>query len=149
MGIRAKKQTTYTTIPTDINRKWYVVDAQGQTLGRLASNLIPYLTGKNKTIYSPHIDCGDFVIVTNCEKIHVTGNRMDDKTYWRYSGYMGGLKLQTLREVLEKHPERAIYYAVRGMLDHKALGHQIIQKLKIYAGSEHPHAAQKPEKLEF
>lgn len=148
MGTRARIQTTYTTIPGDINRKWYVVDAEGQTLGRLASKIVPYLNGKNKPIYSPHMDCGDFVIVINCEKIHVTGTRLDDKLYYRYTGYMGGLKQMTLREVLAKHPERAIYYAVRGMMDHKALGHQIIQKLKIYTGGEHPHEAQKPEKLE-
>ncbi|MCU0512383.1 MAG: 50S ribosomal protein L13 [Anaerolineae bacterium] len=146
---RARKQTTYTTKPADFERRWYVVDAQGQTLGRLASKIVPYLTGKNKPIYSPHMDCGDFIVVINCEKIHVTGNRMDDKLYYRYSGYMGGLKQMTLREVLQRFPERAIYFAVKRMIDRKALGHQIMNKLKIYAGSEHPHAAQKPEKLEL
>lgn len=149
MGIRAKKQTTYTTKPADIERKWYMVDAQGKTLGRLASKIVPYLTGKNKPIYSPHMDCGDYVIVINCEKIHVTGNHLDDRIYYRHSGYMGGLKQTPLREMLAKHPERPIYFAVKRMIDRKALGHQIMTKLKVYAGSEHPHAAQKPEKLEL
>jgi large subunit ribosomal protein L13 len=145
--MRAKKQTTLTTSANSIERKWWVVDAQGQTLGRLVSRIIPYLTGKNKPYYAPNLDCGDFVIVVNCDKIHVTGNRMDDKIYYRYSGYMGGLKRTTLREMLQKHPERVIEHAVHGMLDKRALGHQIIRKLKVYAGAAHPHEAQKPEAL--
>lgn len=147
---RAKRQTTYATKAADVaDRKWYVVDAQGKTLGRLASKIVPYLTGKNKPLYSPSMDCGDYVVVINCEKIHVTGNRMDDKLYYRHTGYMGGLKSVTLREMLAKHPERALYFAVKRMIDRKALGHQMMGKLKIYAGGEHPHAAQKPEKLEL
>lgn len=148
--MRANRQTTYATKAADVaSRKWYIVDAQGQTLGRLVSKIIPYLTGKNKPLYSANLDCGDFVVVVNCDKIHVTGNRMDDKIYYRYSGYMGGLKKTTLREMLAKHPERVIEHAVHGMLDKKALGHQIIKKLKVYAGASHPHEAQKPETLEL
>lgn len=145
--MRAKRETTVATSAADIQRKWYIVDAQGQTLGRLASKLIPYLTGKNKPIYSPNLDCGDYIVVINCERIHVTGKRLDDKFYYRYSGYMGGLKKISLRDLLKTHPDRAIQYAVHGMLQKQALGHQTIKKLKIYAGSQHPHEAQKPEPL--
>jgi len=139
---------TFTTTPTDIVRNWWVVDAEGQTLGRLASKIAPYLSGKTKPIYTPNLDTGDFVIVINCEKIHVTGNRLDDKIYYRHSGYMGGMRTMTLREMLDKHPERAIKFAVKGMLPSSALGRNMLKKLKIYTGSEHPHAAQKPVVLE-
>jgi large subunit ribosomal protein L13 len=149
MAQRAKIPVTYITTPKDIERKWYVVDAQGQTLGRLASQISLILTGKRKPIYSPNLDCGDFVVVVNCEKIHVTGNRMDDKFYYRYSGYKGGLTTLSLRDVLQTHPDRAIQIAVKRMLPKGALGHQIIKKLKIYAGNQHPHEAQKPEVLEL
>lgn len=140
---------TFVTKPTDIERRWWVVDAEGQTLGRLASKIAPYLTGKNKPIYTPNLDTGDYVIVINCEKIHVTGKRLDDKRYYRHSGYPGGLKSLTLRQQLDKNPERVIELAVRGMLPSNALGRQMLKKLKVYAGDEHPHTAQQPEKLEF
>jgi large subunit ribosomal protein L13 len=125
------------------------VDAEGQTLGRLASKIAPYLTGKNKPIYAPNIDTGDYVIVINCEKIAVTGNRMDQKFYHRYSGYPGGLRSISLREQLESHPDRVIMSAVKGMLPSNAIGRQMLKKLKVYAGTEHPHAAQKPQVLEL
>lgn len=145
--MRAKRQTTYTTSANEIERKWYIVDAEGLTLGRLAAKLVPYLTGKTKPIYTPNLDCGDFIVVINCEKIHVTGKKLDDKIYYRYSGYMGGLKQTTLRDMLRTHPDRALKHAVSGMLQKQALGHQVIKKLKIYAGKQHPHEAQKPEPL--
>lgn len=139
---------TFVTKPSDIERRWWIVDAEGQTLGRLASKIAPYLTGKNKPIYTHNLDTGDFVIVINCEKIVVTGNRMEDKKYYRHSGYPGGIKSITLRDQLAKHPDRVIQAAVKGMLPSSALGGQMLKKLKIYKGSEHPHAAQKPEVLE-
>ncbi len=145
--MRSKRQMTYTTSANDIERKWYVVDAEGQTLGRLASKIVLYLTGKTKPIYSPNLDCGDFIVVINCEKIRVTGKKLDDKIYYRYSGFMGGLKRTTLRDLLKNHPDRALRFAIHGMMQKQALGHQTIKKLKIYAGSEHPHEAQKPEPL--
>ena len=140
---------TFVTTPNDIVRSWWVVDAEGQNLGRLASKLAPYLTGKNKPIYTHNLDTGDFVVVINCEKIAVTGNRMDDKLYYRHSGYMGGLRSLTLREMLDKHPERVMRLAVKGMLPSNALGRNMLKKLKVYTGSEHPHAAQKPVVLEL
>lgn len=140
---------TYVTKPTDIERRWWVVDAEGQTLGRLASKIAPYLTGKNKPIYTPNLDTGDFVIVINCDKIVVTGKRLEQKKYYRHSGYPGGLKSLTLEEMLAKHPNRVIRSAVRGMLPSSALGRQMLKKLKIYTGGEHPHAAQTPEVLEL
>ncbi|RMG89996.1 MAG: 50S ribosomal protein L13 [Chloroflexi bacterium] len=143
------KSKTFVTKPGDIERRWWVVDATGQTLGRLASKIAPYLTGKNKPYYTPNLDTGDFVIVVNADKIRVTGNKMSDKRYYRHSGYPGGLRSQTLEELMKKHPNRAIEYAVRGMLPSTALGRQMLKKLKVYAGSEHPHAAQKPEPLEL
>lgn len=143
------RQKTFVTKPSDIERRWWVVDAEGQTLGRLASKIAPYLTGKNKPIYTPNLDTGDFVIVINCEKIEVTGNRLDQKQYHHHSGYMGGLKSVTLREQMEKHPDRVIKSAVKGMLPSTNLGRTMLKKLKVYAGSEHPHAAQKPQKLDI
>lgn len=140
---------TFTTTPKDIQRNWWVVDAEGQTLGRLASKIAPYLTGKNKPIYTPNLDTGDFVIVINCGKLHVTGNRLDQKKYYAYSGYPGGLSETTLRELLAKHPDRVIKTAVKGMLPSTALGRQMLKKLKVYEGTEHPHEAQKPQILEL
>ena len=140
---------TFVTKPAEVDRKWYVVDADGQTLGRLATKLAETLRGKHKTIYSPSVDCGDYVIVINAEKIAVTGNRMDDKMYHRHSGYPGGLREMTLRQQLEKHPTRPIEIAVRGMLPKNRLGRKMIKKLKVYAGSEHPHQAQQPEIMEL
>jgi len=140
---------TFVTKPTDINRQWWVVDAEGQTLGRLASRIAPIVSGKAKPIYTPNLDVGDYVIVINCEKIKVTGNRLDDKKYYRHSGYIGGLTTTSLREMLNKHPERVIQSAVQGMLPKSALGRNMLKKLKVYAGSAHPHGAQNPQVIEF
>ncbi len=142
------RQKTFVTTPSDIERNWWVVDAEGQTLGRLASRVAPYLTGKNKPIYTPNLDTGDYIVVINCEKIAVSGNRMDDKIYYSYSGYPGGLSEVTLREQLEKHPERVIKAAVKGMMPSTALGRNMLKKLKVYAGPDHPHSAQKPQILQ-
>ncbi|GAB4480566.1 MAG: 50S ribosomal protein L13 [Anaerolineae bacterium] len=133
----------------DVARKWYVVDADGKTLGRLASEIASILRGKHKPYFTPHVDCGDFVIVVNAEKIHVTGRRMDQKMYYQHSGYPGGLKSETLRSRLARKPETVIRQAVRLMLPKNTLGRQMLKKLKVYAGPEHPHAAQQPEPLEF
>jgi large subunit ribosomal protein L13 len=143
--MKAIQQKTHVTKASEIERKWHVVDAQGQTLGRLASKITPILTGKNKPTYAPNLDCGDYVVVINCEKIHVTGKRMDQKLYWRHSGYPGGIKKINLRDLLARYPERAITFAIKGMLPKGALGHQIIKKLKVYPGAAHPHEAQQPE----
>lgn len=140
---------TYVTKPAEVDRQWFVVDAEGQTLGRLASNVARILRGKHKPIYSPSVDCGDFVVVVNAEKIAVTGRRMDQKMYYRHSGYMGGLSEIALRDQLDKYPDRVLEAAVRGMLPKNKLGRKMIKKLKIYAGPEHPHQAQQPAKLEF
>jgi large subunit ribosomal protein L13 len=140
---------TFVTKPAEVERTWYVVDAQGQTLGRLASRIATVLRGKHKTIYSPSVDCGDYVVVINAEKITVTGNRLDDKTYYRHTGYPGGLKSISLRDLLDKRPERAVEYAVKGMLPKNRLGRKMFKKLKVYAGADHPHAAQKPQPLGF
>jgi len=140
---------TYVTKPADVERAWYVVDAEGQTLGRLASSLATILRGKHKPIYSPAVDCGDFVIVLNADKIAVTGRRLEQKKYYRHSLYIGGLKEISLRDQLQKHPERVIESAVRGMLPKNALGRKMFKKLKVYAGAEHPHQAQQPQPLEL
>jgi len=140
---------TYVTKPAEVERNWYVIDAEGQTLGRLASKIATILRGKHKPIYNPSVDCGDFVIVVNAEKIHVTGQRMDQKVYYRHSGYPGGLSEITLRRQLERHPTRAIELAVRGMLPKNKLGRKMIKKLKVYAGEEHPHQAQQPVSMEI
>lgn len=134
---------------SEIERQWYVVDAQGQTLGRLASEIAKVLKGKHKPIYSPHLDTGDYVIVINAEKVHVTGQKMDQKVYYSHSGYPGGLKSVTLREQLQRHPTRVVRTAVKGMLPHNPLGRSMLRKLKIYAGDTHPHEAQQPKALEF
>lgn len=135
--------------PATIDRKWYVVDATDMTLGRLASEVAKVLRGKNKPIFTPHIDCGDNVIVINAEKIKVTGKKMDQKVYYHHSDYVGGLKEATLREKLEKKPEQVIELAVKGMLPKGPLGRQMFTKLHVYAGPEHKHEAQKPEVLTF
>ena len=140
---------TYVTKPAEIERKWYVVDAEGETLGRLASKIAVILRGKHKPIYSPSVDCGDYVIVLNAEKISVTGQRLDQKVYYRHSGYPGGIRSITLREQLEKHPTRPIELAVKGMLPKNKLGRKMLKKLKVYTGSEHPHQAQQPVQLEI
>jgi len=133
----------------DVQRDWYVVDAQGQTLGRLATQIATILRGKNKPSYTPHVDCGDYVVVVNAEKIHVTGQKMSQKKYYRHSGYPGGLKEVTLSDQLDKFPNRVVESAVRGMLPHNRLGRQMFKKLKVYAGSSHPHEAQQPKTLEL
>lgn len=133
----------------DIQREWYVVDAEGKTLGRLASKIAQVLRGKHKVAFSPHLDLGDFVIVVNADKIRVTGRKLDQKMYYRHSGYIGGLKERNLREQLKRHPDLVIKQAVKGMLPHNRLGRKIIKKLKVYAGSEHPHQAQQPKAFEF
>ena len=135
--------------PDKIERKWYVVDADGQKLGRLTSEIAKVLRGKNKPVYTPHIDTGDYVIVVNAEKIKVTGKKMDQKVYYRHSDYVGGMKETTLREMLAKKPEKVIELAVKGMLPKGPLGRSMIKKLHVYAGPEHNHAAQKPEVLTF
>ena len=140
---------TFMASPATIDRKWYVVDATDMTLGRLASEVAKVLRGKNKPIFTPHIDCGDNVIVINAEKIKVTGKKMDQKVYYHHSDYVGGLKEATLREKLAKNPEQVIELAVKGMLPKGPLGRQMFTKLHVYAGPEHKHEAQKPEVLTF
>jgi large subunit ribosomal protein L13 len=136
---------TYTTKPEDIKREWFVIDATGMTLGRLATQIATVLKGKHKPIYSPHLDTGDFVIVVNAHKVRVTGRKLDQKIYYRHSGYPGGLKEISLRDQLTRHPDRVIRLAVRGMLPKNRLGRQMIKKLKIYATPGHPHEAQQPK----
>jgi large subunit ribosomal protein L13 len=139
---------TYTAKPGEVTRDWYLVDADGLTLGRLATLIADTLRGKRKPQYTPHVDTGDFVVVVNAEKIHVTGNKLDQKIYYRHSGYPGGLKERTLREQLERRPTEVLRKAVKGMLPKNRLAAQQLTKLKIYAGPEHPHEAQNPKPLE-
>ncbi|MDX1994272.1 MAG: 50S ribosomal protein L13 [bacterium] len=140
---------TFVTKPSDIQRRWWVVDAEGQTLGRLASKIAPYLSGKNKPTYVPNLDTGDYVIVINAEKIVVTGDRMESKFYHRHSQYPGGLTSISLRDQLIRFPTRPIEIAVKGMLPKNQLGRHMLDKLKVYAGPEHPHTAQNPQKLDL
>ena len=135
--------------PSTIERKWYVVDATGHTLGRLASEIASVLRGKNKPTYTPHVDTGDYVIVVNADKIQVTGKKLDQKVYYNHSDYVGGMKETTLREKMAKKPEDVIYLAVKGMLPKGPLGREMITKLHVYAGADHKHQAQKPEVLEI
>ena len=140
---------TYMASPAAIERKWYVVDATGYTLGRLASEVAKVLRGKNKAIFTPHIDTGDYVIIVNADKIKVTGKKLDQKIYYRHSEYVGGMKETTLREMMAKKPEKVVELAVKGMLPKGPLGRQMYTKLHVYAGPEHNHQAQKPEVLTF
>lgn len=140
-------QKTYYPKPDEISREWYVVDANGQNLGRLATQIASVILGKNKPDYTPGVDNGDFVVVINAERVQVTGNKLDEKFYYRHSNYPGGLKSISLRDQLKKFPERVIQSAVWGMLPHNRYGRQLIKKLKVYAGPEHPHAAQQPKPL--
>lgn len=140
---------TYPLRSSEIKREWYLVDAEGKTLGRLASEIAKILQGKHKPIYTPHLDCGDYVVVINAEKIKVTGRKLDQKIYYRHSGYPGGLKSINLRDQLAKHPELVLEAAVRGMLPKNRLGRRMLKKLKVYAGNSHPHQAQQPQKLEL
>ena len=135
--------------PAKVERKWYVVDATGYTLGRLASEVAKVLRGKNKPVFTPHIDTGDYVIVVNADKIKVTGKKLDQKIYYHHSDYVGGMKETTLREMLAKKPEKVVELAVKGMLPKGPLGREMFTKLHVYAGAEHPHDAQKPEVLTF
>ena len=140
---------TFMANPTDIERKWYVVDATGYTLGRLSSEIAKVLRGKNKPTFTPHVDTGDYVIVTNADQIKVTGKKMDQKIYYHHSDYVGGMKETDLKTMLEKKPEKVIELAVKGMLPKGPLGRKMYKKLFVYAGAEHPHAAQQPEELKF
>jgi large subunit ribosomal protein L13 len=139
---------TWNAKPGVVERRWFVVDAEGQTLGRLATQIAETLRGKNKPQYTPHVDTGDFVVVVNCEKIAVTGQKLDQKMYHRHSGYPGGLRSRTLREQLERRPTEVIRKAVKGMLPRNKLGRAQLLKLKVYVGPEHPHVAQAPEPME-
>ena len=139
---------TYSAKPGEVSRDWYVVDAEGKTLGRLATQIADTLRGKNKAVYTPHVDTGDFVVVVNAEKVAVTGNKREQKRYYRHSGYPGGLRSRTLDDMLERRPEEVVRLAVKGMLPRTRLGRAQLRKLKVYAGPDHPHAAQKPEPME-
>ena len=140
---------TYNAKPGEVERRWYVVDAEGQILGRLATQIAETLRGKGKAQYTPHVDTGDFVVVVNAEKIAVTGNKLDEKLYYRHSGYPGGLRSRSLRDELERRPTEVIRTAVKGMLPRNRLGRAQLRKLKVYAGAEHPHQAQQPKPLEI
>ena len=135
--------------PAEVERKWYVVDAEGKTLGRMASEVAAILRGKNKPTFTPHVDCGDYVIVINAEKVAVTGKKRQEKIYKRHTGYPGGLRELTFEQLLEKHPEEVVKHAIKGMMPTGKLGRQMYKKLKVYAGPEHKHEAQKPEVLDF
>lgn len=140
---------TFAEKQADIEREWYLVDAEGETLGRLASRIAPILKGKHKPTYTPYLDCGDFVIIINAEKVRVTGRKLDQVFYHHHSGYPGGLRSVSLRDQLDKHPERVLQAAIRGMLPKNKLGRRMIKKLKVYAGDAHPHQAQQPKPLEL
>ena len=144
---QARIQKTFVAKPADIEREWYVVDATDLTLGRLATQIASVLRGKHKPEYTPYEDVGDFVVVVNAEKVQVTGRKLDQKMYYHHTGYPGGIKSITLRKQLQKHPERVIEHAVKGMLPRGPLGRRQFKKLKVYAGSEHPHQAQLPKPL--
>lgn len=143
------KKYTYSAKKGDIDRKWYVIDATDAVLGRLASNIAARLRGKHRPLYTPHTDCGDFIVVINAEKIRLTGRKWDQKKYYRHSGYVGGLKETNAKKLREKRPEDIIRLAVKGMLPKNRLGARLYKKLKVYAGDRHPHAAQQPVKLEI
>jgi large subunit ribosomal protein L13 len=140
---------TFTAKPAEVKRDWYVVDAAGKTLGRLASEVALRLRGKHKPIYTPHVDTGDYIVIVNAEKIHVTGNKRKDKMYYKHTGYIGNMKSISFEKLIDKAPERVIETAVKGMLPKNSLGRTMFKKLKVYAGSEHNHAAQQPQKLEI
>jgi large subunit ribosomal protein L13 len=142
-------KTTISAREQDVQRDWYVVDAQGQTLGRLATRVATILRGKHKPIYTPHVDCGDYVIIVNAQQVHTTGQKLNQKKYYRHSNYPGGLKEVSLRDQLQKFPDRVLEAAIRGMLPKNRLGRQMFRKLKIYAGPSHPHEAQQPKSLEL
>jgi large subunit ribosomal protein L13 len=140
---------TFSANPDTVRRDWYVVDAAGKTLGRLASAIASRLRGKHKPEYTPHVDTGDYIVVVNAEKVHVTGNKLTDKVYYQHTGYIGNVKSVTLEKLLAEHPERAIEWAVKGMLPKNPLGRAMFKKLKVYAGPKHHHDAQQPKALDF
>lgn len=140
---------TYSAKAVDVEQAWWVVDVEGKTLGRVATQIATILRGKHKPIYTPNVDTGDYVVVINAGKVHATGKKLEQKIYYRHSGYPGGLKERTLREQLDRYPDRPITAAVKGMLPKSKLGRAMLKKLKVYSGSEHPHAAQKPQILEL
>jgi len=140
---------TFSAKNQDIDRNWYLVDAQNKTLGRLSTEIATRLCGKHKPIYTPHVDTGDYIVVVNASKIRVTGNKMTDKIYYKHSGYIGNLKSENLETMLEKYPERVLMKSVRGMLPKSKLGNAMIKKLRVFAGPEHTHIAQQPEPLEL
>ncbi len=140
---------TYYPKPDEVTHDWYVVDASGQILGRLAAKVATLLMGKHKPAYTPGVDMGDFVVVINAARIRVTGRKLDDKKYYRHSGYPGGIHETTLKDMLRQHPERAIELAVKGMLPKNRLGRKLLKRLKVYPGPEHPHAAQQPKPVEL
>lgn len=142
-------KTTFMAKASDVERKWYVVDAEGQTVGRLAAEIAKILHGKHKPTFTPHVDTGDYVIVINAEKVKFTGKKWTDKKYFRHSGYQGGTTFTPAKQMMEKFPTRVLEYAIRGMLPKNRLGAQMYRKLSVYAGPEHPHAAQKPEELKL
>ncbi|HLS83475.1 MAG TPA: 50S ribosomal protein L13 [Arenimonas sp.] len=143
------KSMTVSAKPETVKRDWYLVDASGKTLGRLCSEIATRLRGKHKPVYTPHVDTGDHIVVINAEKIHATGNKMQDKMYHRFTGYIGNLKTESLGQALERHPERVIEIGVKGMLPKNPLGRAMFRKLKVYAGPNHPHTAQQPQPLEI
>ena len=143
------KNMTVSAKPETVQRDWFLVDASGKTLGRLCTELARRLRGKHKPMFTPHVDTGDYLVVINAEKIHVTGNKLQDKMYYRFTGYVGNLKSETLGQAMNAHPERVIEHAVKGMLPKNPLGHAMYSKLKVYKGPNHPHSAQQPQPLDF
>lgn len=141
--------TTQSAKPAEVRRVWYLIDAEGKTLGRLASECARRLRGKHKPTYTPHVDTGDYLVIVNAEKVRVTGNKLSDKMYYRHTGYIGNLRSASLEQMLDKHPERVIQFAVKGMLPRNPLGRAMIKKMKVFAGPEHRHAAQQPQPLEI
>lgn len=143
------RMKTFSAKPAEVKRDWYVVDAEGKTLGRLASEIARRLRGKHKPEYTPHVDTGDYIVVINAEKVHVTGNKQSDKVYYRHTGYIGNMKQRTFAEMIQKHPEQVIELAVKGMLPKNPLGRAMYRKLKVYVGTDHQHEAQQPQPLEI
>jgi len=141
--------TTVSAKPAEVRREWYLVDATGKTLGRLASEIARRLRGKHKTIFTPHVDTGDYIVVVNAKNVRVTGRKLDDKMYYRHTGYVGHLKSINLRDLMDRNPERAIEHAVKGMLPKNPLGRAMLKKLRVYAGPDHGHQAQQPKALEI
>ena len=140
---------TFSAKPQEVRREWCVIDAEGRTLGRIATEIARRLRGKHKAEYTPHVDTGDYIVVVNADKVATTGRKLSDKVYYHHTGYIGNLKAMTLDQMLQRHPERVIEQAVKGMLPRNPLGRQMLKKLKVYAGTEHPHAAQQPRELEI